>query len=253
MMPAVIIRSTLQIMGNSLRDALRQSGALANFKPVPGDSRGGSEAGKGAGAGRRRDGARPDKDGRRQKAGDKGAGHKRDAGRSGGKMGAAGRQRPATRPAGDGGEIDLAKAYALRSRSEQREREAKLRAEREVAEQRRRLREQVAAVLEGKTLNLAEAEQVRNFEYGGKIRRVYVSDEQLVQLNRGELGVVQVRGRYLLVSRALAEQVAGIDPNALALLPEPDAGAAETVAATDTDTDGCAAADASGRKEPGAG
>ena len=122
-----------------------------------------------------------------------------------------------------------------------------------MAEQRRRLREQVAAVLEGKTLNLAEAEQVRNFEYGGKIRRVYVSDEQLVQLNRGELGVVQVRGRYLLVSRALAEQVAGIDPNALALLPEPDAGAAETVAATDTDTDGCAAADASGRKEPGAG
>lgn len=253
MMPAVIIRSTLQIMGNSLRDALRQSGALANFKPVPGENRGGSEAGKGAGAGRRRDGARPDKDGRRQKAGDKGAGHKRDARRSGGKMGAAGRQRPATRPAGDGGEIDLAKAYALRSRSEQREREAKLRAERETAERRRRLREQVMALLDGKTLNLAEAEQVRNFEYGGKIRRVYVSDEQLAQLNRGELGVVQVRGRYLLVSRALAEQVAGIDPHALALLPEPEPDAETGGAAAATDTDDGVAADAGAQKDPGAG
>ncbi|MCK9490103.1 MAG: DUF2058 family protein [Xanthomonadales bacterium] len=214
-------------MGNSLSDALRQSGVLANFKPVPDDSRGSKDAGKGGGPGRRREGARPDKDGRRHQAAGKGAAAKREAGRNAGGDGGKARtpgkhQRPSQpRPARDGGEIDLAKAYALRSRSEQREREEKLRAEREVAEQRRRLREQVLAVLDGKTLNLADAEQVRNFEYGGKIRRVYVSDEQLEQLNRGDLGVVQVRGRYLLVTRALAEQVAGIDANALALLPEP--------------------------------
>lgn len=235
-------------MGNSLRDALRQSGVLANFKPVSGDT----DTGKGGGPGGRREGARQGKGGRRNPAAGKGAAARPDAGRDGGKVRTAG-QRPAKRPGGEGGEIDLAKAYALRSRSEQREREAKLRAERETAERRRRLREQVMALLDGKTLNLAEAEQVRNFEYGGKIRRVYVSDEQLAQLNRGELGVVQVRGRYLLVSRALAEQVAGIDPHALALLPEPEPDAETGGAAAAADTDGGVAADAGAQKDPGAG
>lgn len=210
-------------MGNSLRDALRQSGVLANFKPVPDERRGGNGAGKGGGPGRRREGARPGKDGRRHQAADSSATGKRGAGRDGGKARPAGNQRRSQpRPAGTGAEIDLAKAYALRARSEQREREEKLRAEREAVEQRRRLREQVMALLDGKTLNLPDAEQVRNFEYGGKIRRVYVNDEQLAQLNRGDLGVVQVRGRYLLVTRALAQQVAGIDRNAVALLPDPD-------------------------------
>lgn len=118
--------------------------------------------------------------------------------------------------------MDLAKAYALRAQSEQRERERKLQSEREAAERRRRQREQVAAPIEGRTLNREDAEVVRNFEYGGKIRRVYVTNEQLEQLNAGLLGVVQMRGRYLLVERALAEQVHAIDDKAVALLVEPD-------------------------------
>jgi uncharacterized protein YaiL (DUF2058 family) len=127
-------------------------------------------------------------------------------------------------PAQPGGEIDLAKAYAIRARAEASERQ---RAEREAAEQARLKRERkqkVQQLLQGKALNKPEAEQVRHFEYGGKIRRVYVDAAQLAALNAGELGIVQQGGHYLLVKRSLAEQVRDIDPHLLALLMEPGAG-----------------------------
>ena len=74
-----------------------------------------------------------------------------------------------------------------------------------------------------KALNKAEADQPRNFEYGGKIRRVHVDAAQLAALNAGELGVVQQGGRYLLVSREIAEQVRAIDAHLVALLVDPNA------------------------------
>ena len=124
-------------------------------------------------------------------------------------------------PSKDQSEIDLAKAYAIRAQTEASERK---RIEQEVAEQARLRRERklnIQQLLEGKTLNKSDADQPRNFEYGGKIRRVYVDDAQLVALNAGELGVVQQAGRYFLVTRDIAEQVRAIDPQQLALLVEP--------------------------------
>lgn len=118
----------------------------------------------------------------------------------------------------DQAEIDLARAYAIRAQTEAAERK---RTEREAAERARIKRErkaQVQKLLDGKTLNKVDAEQARHFEYGGKIRRIYVDSEQLVALNAGELGVIQQAGRYLLVSRALAEQIRAIDEQVVALL-----------------------------------
>ncbi len=123
----------------------------------------------------------------------------------------------------DGSEIDLAKAYAMRAQTEAAERR---KAEREAAERARIKRERrnhVQKLLEGQALNKADADQARHFEYGGKIRRVYVDAGQLLALNAGQLGVVQVAGRYVLVSRAVADQVGAIDPDAVALVVEPDA------------------------------
>jgi uncharacterized protein YaiL (DUF2058 family) len=121
-------------------------------------------------------------------------------------------------PRRDQSEIDLARAYALRAQTEANERK---RIEQEAAEQARLRRERklkIQQLLEGNVLNKAEADQPRNFQYGDKIRRVYVNAEQLHALNAGELGVVQQAGRYLLVSRAIAEQVREIDPHQLALM-----------------------------------
>jgi uncharacterized protein len=118
----------------------------------------------------------------------------------------------------DQGEMDLAKAYAIRAQAEAAERK---RAEQEAAEQARLRRERKASIqtlLEGQVLNPPDADHVRHFEYGGKIRRVHVDAGQLAALNEGRLGIVQLSGRYLVVSRAIAEQVRTIDPHLLALL-----------------------------------
>ena len=122
------------------------------------------------------------------------------------------------------GEIDLAKAYAVRAQTEAAERK---RAEQEAAELARLKRERkqkIEKLLQGQSLNKADADQARHFEYGGKIRRVYVDAAQLAAINTGELGVVQQSGRYFLVTRALAEQVRDIDANLVALLVDPSAG-----------------------------
>lgn len=127
------------------------------------------------------------------------------------------------------GEMDLAKAYALRAQTQARERRQ---LEQELAEQARLRRERKAKIqqlLAGNTLNKADADQPRNFEYAGKIRRVYVDAAQLLALNAGQLGVVQQGGRYLLVTSDVARQVQAIDPHHLALLVDP----AEVKAAAD--------------------
>jgi uncharacterized protein YaiL (DUF2058 family) len=121
-------------------------------------------------------------------------------------------------------EVDLAKAYALRAQTEAAERK---RAEQEATEQARLRRERKAKLqqlLEGNALNKADADQVRHFEYGGKIRRVYVDAAQLAELNAGKLGVVQNSGRYVLVTQSIAEQVRAIDAHLLALLVDPSTG-----------------------------
>lgn len=175
-------------MGNSLRDALRQSGILATVKHTPDDNS-----------------KRP----------------KRSESGQDGNRNARSKKRPGPAPARSQEEIDLAKAYALRAQAEQREKAARLKQEQAVAEQRRQQREQVSRLLEGQARNLEDAEIPRHFEYGGKIRRVYVSEDQLTRLNAGELGVVQLRGRYLLVERAVVEEVARIDERSVALLVDP--------------------------------
>lgn len=124
-------------------------------------------------------------------------------------------------------EIDLARAYALRKQSEAAERR---KTERTAAEQARLKRERKLAVqqlLRGQALNKADAEHARHFEYGGRIRRIYVDAEQLAALNAGSLGVVQLGGRYLLVTEALARKVAEVDAHLLALLPEPGSGSSD--------------------------
>ncbi|GLQ45601.1 hypothetical protein GCM10007862_06520 [Dyella lipolytica] len=128
------------------------------------------------------------------------------------------------RPARSQEEIDLAKAYAIRAQTEANERK---RAEQEAAEQARVRRERKAKVqqlLEGNALNKADVDQVRHFEYGGKIRRLYVDATQLAELNAGKLGIVQNGGRYVLVTQSIAEQVRAIDSHLVALLVDPSAG-----------------------------
>lgn len=140
--------------------------------------------------------------------------------RHGKPQGQSGKPAPPRRPEG---EIDLAKAYAIRAQSDASERRRAEQAAAEQARLKRERKQQIQQLLAGQALNKPEAEQARHFEYGGKIRRIYVDAAQLKALNAGELGVVQQGGRYLLVARAIAEQVRDLDAHLLALLVEPGA------------------------------
>lgn len=124
-------------------------------------------------------------------------------------------------------DIDLAKAYAIRA---QREKEERIEAERQKQEQarlRREARAKMEALVKDKGLNDPEADIARHFEYGGKIKRIYVNAEQLKALNAGELGVLQLNGRYLLVTAALLAEAEAVFPPGVALKIDPAAPAAD--------------------------
>ena len=120
-------------------------------------------------------------------------------------------------------EIDLAKAYALRAQKEKQERIAAEAARQEEARQRREARARLGEFLKDKVLNDKDADVARHFPYGGKIKRIYVNPEQLRALNAGELGVVQLDGRYLLVAADVLAEAERIFPQAVALKVDPDA------------------------------
>ena len=124
-------------------------------------------------------------------------------------------------------EIDLAKAYAIRA---QREKDERIEAERQKQEQARERREakaRLAELVKDQALNDPAADIARHFDYGGKIKRIHVTATQLKALNAGELGVIQLDGRYLLVTAALLAQAEAIFAPAIALRVDPDAPAAD--------------------------
>lgn len=140
--------------------------------------------------------------------------------------------RPGPRTAGHApsprrGEMDLAKAYAIRAQKEKDERIEAERQKQEAARARREAKAALATLLTGKALNVPEADIARHFEYGGKIKRIHVTAAQLQRLNAGELGVVQVDGRYLLVDAATLAAAEAVFAPAVALKIDPDAPASD--------------------------
>lgn len=215
-------------MSNSLRDQLLGLGFTAPAKPersdksAPGKPGGGRPgAGKpGAGkpglireGGKGRPGGPPHARGAAGKTGQGRPGHPGGGRPQGQKSG-----KPASRE-----DIDLAKAYAIRAQREKDERIAAEKAKQEEARIKREARAKLAEFVKDKGLNVADAEIARHFPYGGKIKRVYVTAEQLKALNAGELGVVQLEGRYLLVTAEVLAQAQAIFAQAVALKVDPNA------------------------------
>ena len=119
--------------------------------------------------------------------------------------------------------MDLGKAWAIRAQQEKQERIETERVKQELALERRQAKARLEELLQGKALNDASAEIARHFEYGGKIKRIYVTQDQLRALNAGELGVVQFNGRYLLVDAAVLAQAATVFAPSVALKIDPEA------------------------------
>ena len=222
-------------MSHNLRDQLLGLG----FTPAPAPER---KPDAGQGKPRRPDPGRPAAQAAgRPRPGDPPSrserGARRDAGeqrrpqaapRRAGSGAAAGQAAPSRRSGGGGPlrpreDIDLAKAYAIRAQREKDERIATEQAKQEEARLRREARATLAGLVKDKGLNAADADIARHFPYGGKIKRIYVTAEQLKLLNAGELGVLQMDGRYVLVGAGLLAQAEAIFPPAVALKVDPDA------------------------------
>ena len=124
-------------------------------------------------------------------------------------------------------EMDLAKAYAIRAQREKEERIEAERVKQEDARLRREAKAKLAEFLKDKGLNDPAADIARHFEYGTKIKRIYVNAEQLKALNAGELGVVQLDGRYLLVTADVLTQAEALFAQAVALKVDPNAPAGD--------------------------
>lgn len=121
-------------------------------------------------------------------------------------------------------EPDLRKAFAERDRAEQAERDAKRRAAEEESRQRKAQRAQLKHLLgQHSPLNDAAADIARNFLWGRKIRRTYVTAEQLKAINAGELGIVAMDGRFNIHPADVVRAVQAIDPHAVGLLVDPNA------------------------------
>lgn len=204
-------------MSDTLRDQLLGLG----FKPAPKPEKRSDAKPKPGGKGRPQSGKRSD-----AKPGGKGQHADRDRGQHGqqrhgrdaSRQGAQGSGPARTRE-----EIDLAKAYAIRAQREKEERIETERLKQEEARLRREAREKLTRFLEGKSLNSEQADIARHFEYGGKIKRIYVTADQLKALNAGELGVVQSAGRYQLVTAAVLAEAEALFAPAVALKVDPDA------------------------------
>ncbi len=157
----------------SLQDALLKAG-LAEKKPRTTDRKAGPSGSAGQGKG------------------------KPQAQRADGKAG-----KPSTQPARKrrtSAESDLERAYKARARAEAAEKEQAKKDRLAAQEARRKRNLQLDAVIRGNTLNRKDADCPRYFQHLGRIRRVLCTPEQREQLNAGELGVVSLRGSYLLVS-----------------------------------------------------
>lgn len=48
---------------------------------------------------------------------------------------------------------------------------------------------------------------VYNFEYGGKVNRIYINNEIRQQIIQGKLGIASIDGRYEIVPKAIAEKI----------------------------------------------
>jgi uncharacterized protein len=144
---------------------------------------------------------RPDKPGggspNRSKAGAKPNGRKKPA-----QAKADGKKAPRKTSA----ESDLARAYRARQQAEAAERAAERQRRQAAQDERRKRNLALDELIKGNTLNRKDAEMPRYFEHLGRIRRVLCTPEQRDQLNRGEIGVVNLRGSYLLVSLETLEK-----------------------------------------------
>jgi uncharacterized protein YaiL (DUF2058 family) len=129
-------------------------------------------------------------------------------------------------------EPTLAQLYKARDQQLLREQEAAKKLAQDKARAKTERKQKVLAIIAGADQSLKDAEFARHFQYAKKIRRIYLNALQREALNAGQLGLVQMDGRFHLLSHELVTQVHQIAPEFVALM-----GASAEAQSTSTVTD----------------
>lgn len=109
--------------------------------------------------------------------------------------------------AGATAEPSLEEAYRIREQQAKLQEEQARERKRLHDLERRRINNEIRAIVDGHRLNDPAAELARNFVYKGRIRKIHVNAAQLVALNAGALGVVYLAGGYHLMDLPHVEQI----------------------------------------------
>lgn len=120
---------------------------------------------------------------------------------------------PGERDRRRGGGSDLERAWAARQRAEKAEKERAKQARLADQEARRKRNLELDRIVDGQAQNRDDAELPRYFEHLGRIRRVLCTTAQRDAINRGDLGVVSLRGRYLIVVPSVLERYRELAPD----------------------------------------
>lgn len=120
------------------------------------------------------------------------------------------RKKPVQHGSEPAGELSLEKAFALRKQEEKKQAEQARRKKIEEDRQRKLMNAAIREIVKAHRLNREDAEVARNFMFRGRIRKIYVTPDQLKALNSGELGIAYLSGGYHLLAREHTDAIAQI-------------------------------------------
>lgn len=112
-------------------------------------------------------------------------------------------------------DIDLARAYAARHKAETKEKLEQRQTKARRNAERKKQNDALTTLLKDSALNDPQAEIARHFMDGNRITRIYVTELQRRQLAGGHIGIVKLRGRYLLIDANKFGRIRKIKSDAL--------------------------------------
>lgn len=116
------------------------------------------------------------------------------------------------------GEVSLSQAYAIRKKVEKQQAMEEAKRKAEDLKRRQEANRKLKQLMADASLNDKEASERRNYMYGGKIRHVYVTEQQQAAISDGQLGIVVYMGRAHIVSEETYLKVKAAKPEAAAFL-----------------------------------
>ena len=118
---------------------------------------------------------------------------------------------------------DLAQFYEIRAKTEREERQQAEQRQREIAERRKKTREQIAALINDNLQNVDDADIRYNFVVGDNIKYLYVTEAQQQDLADGKLALTYLGGKRCIIPADTAQQILALDPDKLIVINAPEA------------------------------